>query len=156
MVLVEVQPSPGSLSEWEALGPFAEPDESVEVGRSSGAWDAFPVDPRGAVVAAKLGEFASGTRRFVYLRTRVAPLEDSILEFASASPLAVWVDGRPASLGGSGVGRLDFRRVAWFDFREGPQASVTLRSGRHDLLVRVETDYSGAGFFARVRPAKIE
>ena len=149
---VAVQRSPGSLGDWEALGPFAEPDEAVEQGRASGAWKAFAVDPRGALVSAKLAEFASGDRRFVYLRTRVAPVHDSILEFASAAPIALWIDGRRASPEGPGVGRLDFRRVAWFDFREGAQLSVVLRAGRHDLRVRVESDYSGAGFFARLRP----
>ena len=65
--------------------------------------------------------------------------------------LAVWIDGEPAEAHGDNVGRLDFRRVAWFDFREGAQLSINLEPGTHTIVVRSTSDYSGTGFFARLR-----
>ena len=58
--------TPGILADWEAVGPFAEPDALSQREGGTAAWKPFPVDPRGAVVAARLGEFASGnpTRSF--------------------------------------------------------------------------------------------
>jgi len=47
---------------------------------------------------------------------------------------------------------LDFRRVAWFDFREGAQLSIDLEPGTHAIVVRTTSDYSGTGFFARLQP----
>ena len=144
-------PRPEVLTEWEALGPFAAPQQAVERDPVNRDWAAFRVDARGAVVSAKLTEHLSD-RRFAYFRTELTAAEDSVLELASSVRIAAWVDGRRAELGGPGIGRFDFRRVAWLDFREGAQASLAIPSGRHALLLRVESDYSGVGFFARLRP----
>ncbi len=146
--------APGSgslLTQWEAMGPFREPARAIERGRDGVAWARFATDERGAVVSARLLEHGSG-RRFGYFRTSLRLPAAARIEFSTSVPIAVWLDGEPAELHGPGVGVLDFRRVAWFDFREGPQTWVEVPEGDHQLLVRVATDYSGVGFFARIRP----
>ncbi len=152
-------PKPGALTsgsaslltEWEAMGPFREPSRAIEHGRDAEAWTPFPTDERGAVVSARLLEHGSG-RRFGYFRTSLSLPEATRIEFSTSVPISLWLDGEPAEQNGPGVGVLDFRRVAWFDFREGPQTWVDVPEGDHRLLVRVATDYSGVGFFARIRP----
>ena len=143
--------SPGLLREWEAAGPFHEPSRAIEHGQDTVAWARFATDERGAVVSGRLLEHGSG-RRFGYFRSSVRLPNASRVEFSTSVPIAVWIDGEPARLDGPGVGVLDFRRVAWFDFREGPQTWVEVPEGDHQLLVRVATDYSGVGFFARIHP----
>ena len=147
--------SRGLLTEWEATGPFREPQAPIERGEDRATWASFPTDERGAVVSARLLEHGSG-RPFGYFRTRVRFAEASRVELSTSVPVSIWLDGEPADLHGPGVGVLDFRRVAWFDFREGPQTWIEVPQGDHELLVRVETDYSGVGFLARTRPSGFE
>ena len=104
------------------------------------------------MLSARLLEHLSG-RRFGYFRTPLRLSEASRLELSTSVPISIWVDGEPAEVLGPGVGVFDFRRVAWFDFREGAQQWVELEPGKHTVLVRVDTDYSGVGFFARLRSA---
>ena len=137
------------LTEWQVSGPFAEPQTEL------GPWRPFPVDVRGAVISAKVVEFF-GERRFAYFRTQLDLDTRQTLEFASAVRLALRVDGSEVDLAGPNVGRFNFRRVAWFDFREGPQAWAELPPGRHELIVETESDYSGVGFFARVREVAVD
>ena len=134
----------GFLMDWEASGPFAEPQTEAS------GWRPFSADGRGAVVSAKLAEFF-GERRIVYFRIHVALDTPQRLEFASAVRLVVRVNGTKVQLEGPNVGPLDFRRVAWFDFREGPQAWIELPPGDHEVTVEIKSDYSGVGFFARLR-----
>jgi hypothetical protein len=141
----------GIVTEWEALGPFDTARPEVERGDPGEAWTAFETDPRGAVLTGRLLGHASGPGTG-YFRTRIESARASTLEFSTAVPLTIWVDGRTAEVEGEPLGRLDFRRVAWFDFREGARQWVELAPGRHAVLVRVDADYSGAGFFARLRP----
>ncbi len=143
--------SAGLLTDWEFAGPFDEPRAAIEEGRDGVAWTRFASDERGAVLSARLLEHRSG-RRFGYFRTSLRLSEASRLELSTSVPISIWVDGEPAEVLGPGVGVFDFRRVAWFDFREGPQLQVEVPEGDHELLLRVETDYSGVGFFARMRP----
>ena len=138
------------LVDWQALGPFVDPQGDLEAGAADPNWQPFATDPRGAVVAARVGEHRSAAR-YAYFRTQVSPTRPTVLEFSTSMPLAVWIDGEPAEAHGDNVGRLDFRRVAWFDFREGAQLSINLEPGTHTIVVRSTSDYSGTGFFARLR-----
>ena len=146
-------PIEGSLTEWQTMGPLSAIQRNIEAGAKVDGWAPFETDPRGAIVTAELLGYESD-RRIGYFRTRVAPEEESLLEFSSAVGLAIWIDGQAARMEGPGVGHFDFRRVAWFDFREGPTITVGLSPGPHEVIVRVESDYSGVGFFARTRPRR--
>ena len=142
----------GVLTNWQALGPFSNAQDDLERNVAEAAdpgWQPFAVDPRGAIVAARLVEHRSPAR-YGYFRTQVSPTRSAVLEFSTAMPLAVWIDGEPARVRGANVGRFDFRRVAWFDFREGANLSVDLAPGPHAIVVRARSDYSGTGFFARL------
>ncbi len=139
------------LVDWQALGPFVDPQDDLEAGAANPNWQPFAADPRGAVVAARVVEHRSAAR-YAYFRTQGSPARPTILEFATAMPLTVWIDGLQAVERGNNVDRLDFRRVAWFDFREGAQLSIDLEPGTHTIVVRSKSDYSGTGFFARLQP----
>ena len=138
------KPAENLLTNWEVSGPFTNPQSRLT------SWRPFAVDERGVVNAAKVAEYL-GERRYAYFRTQVILDTPRVLEFATAVGLSLRLNGKDVDLSGSNIGRFDFRRVAWFDFREGAQAWIQLPAGSYDVVVEVKSDYSGTGFFARVR-----
>ncbi|MCZ6673792.1 MAG: hypothetical protein O7C75_12740, partial [Verrucomicrobia bacterium] len=138
------KPADNLLTDWEVSGPFADLQSRLN------SWHPFAVDERGAVIAAKVTEYL-GERRYAYFRTQVTLVTPQILEFATSVQLSLRLNGKEVELSGPNIGRFDFRRVAWFDFREGAQAWIQLPAGSHDVVIEVKSDYAGTGFFARVR-----
>jgi hypothetical protein len=140
------------LTDWQVAGPFEQADDRIarRPDNASVRWSPAPVDPRGAVVTARVVDF-HGPRRAAYFRTSViaraaGPAE---LQLSSADDLALWVNGRFR-------GFYARQAAAWFDFKSnrdhaGRAVPIELVEGRNDIVLRVIGGlYASGGFYARV------
>jgi hypothetical protein len=144
------------LTHWEALGPFAEPDRTIESGLWSSQSRSLAADQRGMVITGRISDFGSSSRHLVYLRTTLDGGNDGALQnlvFSTANRIDAW-------LGERHLGTMEPQDYAWTDFlslpdRAAPPLTVALSPGPNILLLRVDgRRFAGGGFLAAVIPTE--
>lgn len=139
------------LTSWQSLGPFTHHSTEVERGTDF-VWQPFLTDARGAVITARVTEYAGG-RTVAYFRTRVTMPRDTTvaLHISSVDDIALFVNHRFRGFYARGP-------LAWHDFwsnpaHEGRRIPLRLRAGENTITIRVRGGvYASGGFFARLEP----
>jgi hypothetical protein len=146
--------SPTLLTQWEAFGPFARPNNAVESGGEAPVPRSVVADERGMVITGRFTDFLGGDRHLAYLRTTLEGGEDGArrdLVFSTANRIDAWLDGRH-------LGTVEPQDYVWTDFLSTPEHvaarfPVTLSPGPNNLLLRVDgSRFAGGGFLAAVTP----
>lgn len=168
----EIPYEPDSLiTEWEVLGPFAQPIREVErasdpsvtrIGDSPELeWRPFGTDRRGAVVTGRITEY-DGSRPVAYFRTIVESDSDreAVLRLSTTDEITMWVNEDFYGFtyrNGYVFGDRDWN--AWWDFDSNPEHAaarerIRLREGRNQILLRVRNgQFASGGFFAALAGA---
>jgi hypothetical protein len=144
------------LTNWQVMGPFSKPDESIEHLKSSLTWKPFNVDPRGAVITGRISEYR-GEKNIVYFRTvlRSSTQQNVNLHITTIDELALFVNGRFLTFiyrDGYMSGKNDWN--AWFDFYKnsehaGRKIPLTLKTGENQIILRARNgQFASGGFFA--------
>lgn len=134
------------LTTWEVAGPFTGANDDVARESSKGKWRPFPTDARGAVVTARVVDYA-GPNSAAYFRTFVASdsERDATLILSTADDVAVWLNGRFNAFAAHTA-------AAWYDLSHDPRKmALHLRGGRNEIIIRIRGGISATGgYFARV------
>jgi len=169
--LPKIDYHPDSLiTDWEVIGPLKKPITAIEwtsdplkrevvTEDTTYRWQPFQVDPRGAVITARVTEY-SGEHPLAYFRTIVESNRerDVILHFSSIDEIALWVNNRFEGFvyrdGYISLPENDWN--AWFDFWKNPEhagsrATVRLKQGMNHIVIRVRNgQFASGGFFLRI------
>ncbi len=148
------------LTNWQVLGPFSKPNESIEHLTTVANWKPFNTDARGAVITARITEYR-GEKTVAYFRTQISSdtNKSAILHVTTIDELALFVNGEFLTFiyrdGYMSEGN-DWN--AWFDFWKNPdhagrKIEIPLKAGQNQIVLRVRNgQYASGGFFARLEP----
>jgi hypothetical protein len=146
------------LNDWQVIGPFPKPDETIEHSKSTFKWKPFNVDARGAVITGRITEYR-GEKSIAYFRTVVKSSSEKnvILHITTTDELALFLNGRFLSFiyrDGYMSGKNDWN--AWFDFWKNPEHAgrkipLSLNAGENQIVLRARNgQFASGGFFARI------
>jgi hypothetical protein len=140
------------LTAWQVAGPFTRTEDAIAegFGHEKWRWRQFSVDPRGAVVTAKMVDY-HGPRTVAYFRTIVHADQAArpVFHISTVQDLALWVNGRFREF-------VPRRELAWFDFasntaHSGQRIPIELKAGPNEIVIRARGGvYASGGFFARL------